>query len=68
MTHNTLEAYYQTNIGLIKANMFSLTELDNMVPFERDVYIELLRSDQVEQENQKMAAQWAEAKRSQGAM
>lgn len=35
--------YYKMNFNLIKSDVFniSLTELDNMIPFEREIYINL---------------------------
>jgi len=37
---------------LIKLHGFSLTELDNMLPYEREVYITLLRQH-IEEEKQR---------------
>ena len=34
----------------------SLTELDNMIPYEREIYIALLK-DHIERENEKIAQQ-----------
>lgn len=34
--------YYKTNFDLVNTKMFSITELDEMFPFERHVYITLL--------------------------
>lgn len=38
---NKLYEHYTTNADLVHAGIFSLTELDNMIPFERDIYIDL---------------------------
>ena len=32
----------QTNFALMQHHKYSLTELDNMVPWEREVYVKLL--------------------------
>ena len=34
--------YYQTNFAMMQHHKYSLTELENMIAWERDVYIELL--------------------------
>jgi len=36
--------FYKTNFLLIKQHGFSLTELENMMPWERDVYLQLLEN------------------------
>ena len=38
---HSLFNHYKTNSDLIHQNIFSLSELDEMLPFERDVYIQL---------------------------
>jgi hypothetical protein len=40
--NDTLINHYRTNFNLIQHHGYSLTELDNMMPFERDVYIAML--------------------------
>jgi|TARA_Y100000004_G_C8890176_1_gene401630 hypothetical protein len=42
MAHTSLESYYETNFALIHHHKYSLTELENMIPWEREVYIGLL--------------------------
>jgi len=37
----TLKTMYETNYALIESKIFSLNELDNMIPWERKVYIGL---------------------------
>lgn len=34
-----LVEYYKTNMLLVKEHGFSLTEIENMIPFERFIYI-----------------------------
>lgn len=43
--------YYKTNFDVTQYHRFSLTEVENMIPFERDLYIEML-AEKVKQENQ----------------
>ena len=42
MAHENLESYYKTNFALIQHHKYSLTELENMIPWERDIYVSLL--------------------------
>jgi hypothetical protein len=46
------------NFVLMKHHGFSLTELDNMMPYERDVYVLLLKQ-WIEEENQRLREQQA---------
>ena len=41
---------------MMQNHQYSLTELDNMVPYEREIYIALLK-DHIEKENEKYAQQ-----------
>lgn len=52
MAHTTLESYYKTNFALMQHHKYSLTELENMLPWEREVYVSLLQS-YIEEENLK---------------
>jgi len=56
MAHTSLESYYQTNFALIQHHKYSLTELENMLPWEREVYITLLQQ-YIEEENLKAQQQ-----------
>jgi len=52
MAHTSLESYYQTNFALIQHHKYSLTELENMIPWEREVFVSLLHNF-IEEENLK---------------
>jgi hypothetical protein len=52
MAHTNLESYYRVNFALMQHHKYSLTELENMVPFEREIYVSLLQQH-VEEENLK---------------
>ena len=52
MSHTSLEVYYKTNFALIQYHKYSLTELENMIPWEREVYVTML-SQHIEEENLK---------------
>lgn len=42
LSHDTLANHYKTNFLLIHKYKYSLTELDTMLPYEREIYIMLL--------------------------
>jgi|TARA_B100001939_G_scaffold49513_1_gene38824 hypothetical protein len=52
MSHVNLEAYYRINFALMQFHKYSLTEIENMMPWERDIYLALLRAH-IEEENLK---------------
>jgi len=61
MSHNTLMNYYQSMFNLTyREKMLSITELENMIPFELNILISLLYHDKELQEeriaNQRAAA------------
>jgi|TARA_A100001388_G_scaffold214460_1_gene164928 hypothetical protein len=48
--HNSLENYYKTNFALVQHHKYSLTEIENLMPWERDVYVNLLLAHLAEEE------------------
>jgi|TARA_R110001592_G_scaffold42150_2_gene137022 hypothetical protein len=52
LCHESLENYYKTNFQLMHHHKYSLAELENMFPFEREIYIELLVALIKEQEKE----------------
>ena len=50
MIHMDLEAYFRLNFALIQYHKYSLTEIENMMPWERDIYLSLL-NQYIEEEN-----------------
>ena len=52
LSHDSVENYYKTNFGLMQHHKYSLTELENMIPWEREIYTSLLQQ-YVEEENLK---------------
>ena len=44
LTHNNLSAYFRTNFSLMQHHKYSLDELESLIPWEREVYINLLIS------------------------
>ena len=37
------ENYFRLNFSLMQYHKYSLTEIENMIPWERDVYVTLLQ-------------------------
>jgi hypothetical protein len=52
MAHVDLASYYKTNFALIQHHHWSLTEIEEMLPWEREIYISLLHQ-YIEEENLK---------------
>ena len=52
MAHEDLESYFKTNFALMQHHKYSLTELENMIPWEREIYVSLLQQH-IEEENLK---------------
>ena len=52
LSHDNVENYYRTNSLIVYNNRFTLTELENMFPFEREIYVSLL-VNHIEEENQR---------------
>ena len=50
--HDSLANMYQLNFALMQHHKYSLTELENMIPFEREIYVTLLKHHLDEQEEQ----------------
>ena len=38
-----LENYYKLNFSLMQYHKYSLTEIENLIPLERDIYVGLLQ-------------------------
>ncbi len=61
LSHDSLENYYKTNFAMMQHHKYSLTELDNMIPFEREIYVELL-SQWIKEENERLEKERAKMK------
>ncbi len=53
LSHNSLVNYYKTIFSLVQNHKWNLTELENMICYERDLYVALL-IEHIEEENQRM--------------
>ena len=54
--YDTLKNYFETNFALMQYHKYSLTELENMLPWERIIYIQLL-TDYIKKENERIEMQ-----------
>jgi hypothetical protein len=51
-----LVGYFKLNFALMQYHKYSLTEIENLIPWERDIYVTLLQQH-LEEEEQKQKAQ-----------
>jgi len=52
LSHDNLENFYNTNYQLLQNFNYSLSDLDSMVPWEREIYLAMLINDLKEKEHQ----------------
>ena len=53
LCHETIENLMTMNFQMVQHHKYSFTELENMMPWERTIYVELL-AQHVEDENRKL--------------
>jgi hypothetical protein len=51
MIHIDLESYFRLNFSLMQYHKYSLTEIENMIPWEKDIYVTLLKQHLEEEES-----------------
>ena len=56
LVHMDLENYYKINFALVQYHKYSLTEIENLIPWERDIYVTLLQQH-LEEERDKQKQQ-----------
>ena len=44
MSHEDLESFYRINFALMQYHKYSLTEIENLIPWERDIYVTMLKN------------------------
>lgn len=42
MSYSDLTNYYKTMFSMVQHHKYSITELESLIPFERDLYVEML--------------------------
>tara|TARA_B100001113_G_scaffold95663_1_gene76625 strand:+ start:660 stop:842 length:183 start_codon:yes stop_codon:yes gene_type:complete len=40
--HSSVDSFYEVNFALMHYHKWSLSEIENMMPFERDIYMKYL--------------------------
>ena len=55
MAHMDMESYYKLNFALMQYHKYSLTEIENLMPWERDIYTILLEQHIKEEEEKAKA-------------
>jgi len=59
LDHNKLRNLYETNFAMVQHHKYSLTEIENMMPWEREVYVGMLvnhvqeQNDRIRERNAK---------------
>lgn len=48
--HTSLAIYYKTMFSMVQFHKYSLTELESLLPYELDIYVEMLSDYIKEQE------------------
>lgn len=62
LDHNKLRNLYETNFAMVQHHKYSLTEIENMMPWEREVYVGMLvnhvqeQNDRIRDRNAKRKA------------
>ena len=62
LSHDSLFNYYETNFALMQHHKYSLTELDDMIPWEREIYVNLLMK-WIKEENERIKEEERKSKR-----
>ena len=53
LDQNKLKAMYETNFAMVQHHKYSLTEIENMMPWEREIYVGML-INHVKEENDRI--------------
>jgi len=61
LCHDNLKNLYHTNFSMMQYHKYSLTELENMMPWEREVYVNLLVKH-IKEENERLKQQQLQQK------
>lgn len=51
--YDNLKNYYSTNFTLMQHHKYSLTELDNLIPWEKQIYVKMLEN-YIKEQNEKL--------------
>lgn len=56
MSYNSLTNYYSLNFQLMQHHKYSLSDINEMIPFERDLYADMLMTHINEEKERKQKA------------
>jgi len=62
LCHDSLGNLYNTNFALMQHHKYSLTELENMIPWEREVYVNMIVKF-IKDENERLKQQQLQTSR-----
>jgi hypothetical protein len=62
LSHDSLFNYYETNFAMMQHHKYSLTELENMMPWEREIYVNLL-AKWIKEENERIKEEERKSRR-----
>ena len=62
LSHNSLENYFRTNFAMMQHHKYSLSEIENLMPWEREIYLSLLQQF-IREENERIKNQNREQNR-----
>jgi hypothetical protein len=53
LSHDDLGNHYKNNFALVQHHKYSLTEIEQMIPFERTIFLDMLQEflDKIEETN-----------------
>jgi hypothetical protein len=51
--HESLAGYYQANFALMQYHKYNLSDIEHMIPFEREIYVAMLLN-YLEEEKQRI--------------
>jgi len=54
LSHEDLETYYRINFALMQYHKYSLSDIENMIPWEREIYLALLENHIREEEEKSL--------------
>ena len=62
LSHNSLENYFRTNFAMMQHHKYSFSEIENLMPWEREIYLSLLQQF-IREENERIKNQNREQNR-----
>ena len=57
LSHDSLQTYYTTNYQLMQNHNWTLSDIDLMIPWEREIYVTMLAEDLREQREEQQRQQ-----------